>query len=180
MLKFHENYIFHAKIHFFFQNIENFQIWPKINQIYFHQFLSYKCDQVVKRHLFDHTNPSVRIICARAHLRARCAPRKIYHLWKIRFFEFYGSYWRARSARGSARAPKKILYLNSAHQNEQKKALAFFHIFKIERAGAAWIFFHSEKIMGFVRNYSISQRYLAKPMIFSEWKIFKPLQLFQF
>ena len=32
---------------------------------------------------------------------------------------------------------KKILYLNSAHQNEQKKALAFFHIFKIERAGAA-------------------------------------------
>ena len=98
------------------------------NIFYFHQYLSYKYDQVVKRHLFDHTNPSARIICARAHLRARCAPRKFYHVWKIRFFEFYGSYWRARSARGSARAPEKILYLNSAHQNEQKKALAFFHM----------------------------------------------------
>ena len=39
------------------------------NIFYFHQYLSYKYDQVVKRHLFDHTNPLARIICARAARR---------------------------------------------------------------------------------------------------------------
>ena len=102
------------------------------NIFYFHQYLSYKYDQVVKRHLFDHTNPSARIICARA-LRAEKVLPCLENM-------FSGVLWlmlaRAQRARECARA-KKILYLNSAHQNKQKKALAFFHIFKIERAGAA-------------------------------------------
>ena len=35
------------------------------NIFYFHQYLSYKCDQVVKRHLLDQENRMARIICAR-------------------------------------------------------------------------------------------------------------------
>ena len=117
--------------------------------------LSHKYDQVVKRHLFDHTNPSARIICARAHLRARCAPRKFYHDQKIAFFRFYSSYWGARGARGSARARPKIKNSNSVHQNEQKKALAFFHISKIERADVEWTFFSFWENHDFWRNYNI-------------------------
>ena len=66
-------------------------------------------------------------MCARALARALRA-EKVLPCLENTFFGFYSLYWRAH---------QKVLYLNSAHQNEQKKALAFFHISKIERAGAA-------------------------------------------
>ena len=99
---------------------ENFQYFEKkkwilpwkmqfscnFNIFYFHQYLSYKYDQVVKRHLFDHTNRSARIICARRESSTMSG--------KYVFFSFI-AHIGARAAR------QKILYLNSAHQNEQKK-----------------------------------------------------------
>ena len=46
---------------------------------------------------------------------------------KYVFFEFYGSYWRA----------KENFIFEFSTSKRTKKALAFFHIFRIERAGAA-------------------------------------------
>ena len=70
----------------------------------------------------------------RARTCARAARRESSTMSGKYVFLSFMAHIGARAARAGVRARQKILYLNSAHQNEQKKALAFFHISKIERA----------------------------------------------
>ena len=54
-----------------------FEKYPKFKQTQKSRFLSYNIDQVVKKHLLDRENTLARILGARAHLRARCAPKQL-------------------------------------------------------------------------------------------------------
>ena len=86
-----------------FSKIQIGSIFSNFKETYKSEFLSYDCDQVVKKHLNYSNNSLIKIIWARAWLRARCTPQ-----WKTQekriFKHFCNTCGRGRGFRARNRA----------------------------------------------------------------------------
>ena len=98
----------------YFAFLTIFSIFPffsNFKETYKNEFLSYDCNQVVKKHLNYSNNSLVKIIWARAQLRARCTPK-----WKTQekriFKHFCNAVGWERGFRARNRARAHIMRVN--------------------------------------------------------------------
>ena len=106
-----------------------FKFFSNFKETYKSEFLSYDCNQVVKKYLNYSNNSLVKIIWARAQLRARCTPK-----WKTqekRIFKHFcntggrGCGFRARNRALNVKSPQIGLFLAKKNQHRHLSQPSF-------------------------------------------------------